>query len=100
MMMTVDDDGINEIIDVTDDGISMCKTIITKEAFIEAYNKWIKTDRVKDPSADIPTNVITIPPNYILVGSTSDHLIFRNELSGEELKIDSNQPYTFSYDQI
>ena len=55
-MMTVDDDGIREIIDVTDSGVSVCKTIITKEAFIEAYNKWIKTDHVKDPPADITTN--------------------------------------------
>jgi len=43
-MMIVDDDEIKEIIDINDNGVSLCKTIITKEAFVKAYNKWIKEE--------------------------------------------------------
>ena len=38
----VDDYGICKIIDVDDDGIATAMTIIPKETFIEAYNKFIK----------------------------------------------------------
>ena len=33
--------GIEKIVDADDDGTLASKLIISKEAFIEAYNKWI-----------------------------------------------------------
>lgn len=42
--VVVDDYGINEIIDVDVDGIATARTLIPKEAFVDAYNKYIKGD--------------------------------------------------------
>ena len=42
--IVVDDYGISEIIDVDSNGTATAITIMKKETFIEAYNKYIKGD--------------------------------------------------------
>lgn len=46
----VDDYGIKEIIDVGDNGIATARLLMTKEAFVEAYNKYIVSDDSKNTS--------------------------------------------------
>lgn len=40
----IDDDTIREVVTVFDNGSTLSRTIIPKEIFIEAYNRWIKGD--------------------------------------------------------
>ena len=40
----IDDDAIREVVTVFDNGSTLSRTIIPKEIFIEAYNRWIKGD--------------------------------------------------------
>ena len=42
----VDDEGIHQIIETVNDNIRITKTIMSKEAFIFAYNEYIKKEGV------------------------------------------------------
>lgn len=57
--MIVDNDGIKEIVKITDDGVYLYQTIITKEAFVEAYNKWIVKDWLSTFNTDSATACFT-----------------------------------------
>lgn len=58
-MIIVDDDAIKEIIDITDNGNFLYKTILSKEAFVKAYNKWIKEEWLSTFNTDSATACFT-----------------------------------------
>ena len=47
-VLFVDDYGINKVIEVDDNGTVMAERIISRDTFIEAYNKFIKGEEQKD----------------------------------------------------
>ena len=48
--VVVDDYGISKIMSVDNDGTAVASVLITKEAFVEAYNKYIVSDDSKNTS--------------------------------------------------
>ena len=58
-MMIVDNDGIKKITNITDNGAYLTETIITKEAFVKAYNEWIVKDWLSTFNTDSATECFT-----------------------------------------